>query len=255
MRFLIIGDVHGYFDPMFEHLINVQNRGIEYDAVIQCGDFGFYYNCVKNLKNILYKTKFNKPIYFIDGNHEDHFYLFKEYTGSLEKKNIFYCKRGTITKFEDGTKIGWLGGAFNVDRPQEVWDGISNFPLPEEVELMINNIKKENGIDLMVTHSCPMNIGIGIVGHPEFQISAHEYISAVGYKAPGILDIGDEPLQRLWEELGNLKPKNWVFAHLHKYKYSKVGKTNFYCVGTCDRIFTKQQNIYIYDTKTKEILE
>ncbi|MFW6130909.1 MAG: metallophosphoesterase family protein [Atribacterota bacterium] len=253
MKFLIIGDVHGYFGSMFEHLINVQDRGIEYDAVIQCGDFGFYDGVIKSLKQIINLTNFKKPIYFIDGNHENHDYLLNNFN-SLKKYNVFYQKRSSITILEDDTKIGWIGGSFNVDRPQYINGNVSNFPNKKEIDLTIKNIKNSGGVDLIISHSCPMNIGIGIVGLPEFQISAREYISAVGYRPPGIMDIGDESLTNLWNNLNGFKPKNWVFAHFHKYHYAKIEKTNFFCVGTCDKIFTKEQRIYVFDTKTKEIL-
>ncbi len=203
---------------------------------------------------MLYKLNFKKPIHFVDGNHEDHNYLY-ESIDKLSKMNVHYHRRGSITELDDGTKIGWLGGAFNVDRPQYAYeDGTTNFPSPAEIDAMTDLIKS-NSIDLMVSHSCPMCIGIGIKGHPIFQQSAKIYIEGVGYNSAPITDVGDEPLQTLWNNLEGYRPKNWVFGHLHKDVHSKVGATDFWCVGHCGSAgINRIPRIYIYDTELKEIL-
>lgn len=255
MKYLIIGDVHGYWSDLAVHLRNVNERGIDFDEVIQVGDFGVYIGKLKLLKQMLYKLKFDKPIHFIDGNHEDHPYLYQS-MAKLAKMNVFYHPRCTITFLEDGTKIGWMGGAFNVDRPQYAYpDGTSNFPHPKEIGIMADVIKKNGGVDLMVTHSCPMGIGIGIHGHPIFQESAINFIGGIGYRPAPMLDVGDEPHKDLWEMLEGYRPKTWVFGHLHRDVHSKVGTTDFWCVGHCGSAgIQRMPRIYIYDTDSKEIM-
>ena len=68
---LIIGDVHAEFG-----VINKQIRFVEkeyntkIDAVIQLGDFGIHREPLMNFFH-KQKQKFLRPVYYIDGNHED----------------------------------------------------------------------------------------------------------------------------------------------------------------------------------------
>jgi len=255
MKILLIGDVHGRFQRFGNHILNTINRGIEFDAIIQCGDFGIYTGAKEELRKLMFKIKLNKLIYFIDGNHEDHYtlYLVKN---KLDKMGVIYQQRGTILKLKDGTKVGFMGGAFNVDRPQQNYlNGTYNFPHKSQIENFSNLLKKEGGVDLMITHSCPSNIGIGIKGHQEFFESGQVFIGKLGFPVSPVHDIGDSFLTDLWNQIEGFRPKHWVFAHVHKHHLSKVDNTEFCSVGCCDGTDElPQPKIYIYDTETKEIL-
>lgn len=256
MRFLIVGDIH---EPNFHefsiHVRNVMERGIEFDAVIQVGDVGIGPGIFKPIKQSLYRLKLNKPIYYIDGNHENHEYI-RSSANKFAKIGMYYKHRATITVVKDGNcKIGWLGGAFNVDMHQRVKNNISNYPLPEDIELMAQRIIDVGGIDLLVTHSNPCGIGIGIHGSPFIQKIGPIFLQAEGYDWPPLYDCGDEPLTNLWNMIKGYRPSTWVFGHHHIDYHNKVENTDFYCVGHCAGVgIRRMPTIYIYDSIEKKML-
>lgn len=260
MIYLIVGDVHGQYYPMLTWINTLAGRGLTFDEVIQVGDFGVYPNHTINLLEKLNENghHVNHKIHFVDGNHENHGYLVSQAVDELANFNIEYHPRGSVTYLEDGTTIGWLGGAFNVERSQEIWNldngqSITNFPSKLEIDTAIDTFNAVGkSLDLLVTHVNPCNLGIGIKGQPIFNQTIEMYIGDLGYAIPPITDVGDEPLLTLYHGL-NHGPDNWVFGHLHQHHYAKVGKTNFYCVGCCDGGNVKPR-IYLYDSELKQVL-
>lgn len=257
MRFLLLGDVHADWSFFKAVITSTRDRKIDFDAVIQVGDFGIYPDYVKPLYKI--GDELNVPIHFIDGNHEHHEHLWNVWP-KMAQHNIFYHPRGTVTVLPDGTKIGWLGGALNVDRQQyySAKHQSANYPLADEIDLAANAINDCGGVDLMVTHSCPHNIGVGMRGSNFFRHTIKEHIiDALGFPDVGLHDVGDEPLRQFWDKL-NHKPKSWIYGHFHKRQHSVVGTTNFYCIGTCDYAYNDKHNdkfvIFIYDTELKKVL-
>jgi len=253
MRYLIIGDLHGRIEGLGFIVSMLKERNVVFDEIIQVGDFGIYPGVMKRLTQFMQKLKLK--IHFIDGNHEDHTYI-RECRSKLEKIGIVYHPRGDVTVLPDGTKIGWCGGAYNVDRPQEMIGPYWNFPSPSEINVAAANFNAVGGVDLLVTHSCPTGLGIGIKGSEFFTESIQKYIvDALFVRAPPINDCGDKPLTDLWNKL-IVKPKDVTFGHFHSYHRAKVGETNFYCVGAGDPYYLNksQMQIFIYDSELKQVL-
>jgi len=249
MKYLLLGDVHANWAFMASFIHDVMLRRIDFDEIIQVGDLGYYEDRIKLLP--LYLKKINKPFHFIDGNHESHHFLDRTHT-NLHKHGIFYHSRGDITVLPDGTKIGWMGGAFNVDRPQEFFGGSQNFPKKEEIDAFVTKVNTLGGVDLLLTHSCPHSIGIGMQGHPGFTPTIHEYIEKLGYQIGNIWDCGDQPLTNMWNGL-TTKPLEVIFGHFHSHHHAVVaGTTHFRCIGTCDG--TIDPRVYIYDSSTKKVM-
>lgn len=255
-----MGDVHGNWQSLFMAMDYAMNN-IGIDAVFQVGDFGFYPGAIKTLIHLKKPYEFDKiPIHFIDGNHEDHKYLFEANKKNLEENNIFFHPRGSIWEV-DGKKIGCMGGAFNVDRPQEVHviekeDGmvqriISNYPMQDDIDAFADKVNAigEDRLDVMVTHGCPGGVNVGVKGSRYFLESAQEFIVEHGH-APMIYnlgDVGEYPLTRLWNSI-EYKPRKWVFGHYHKIVYSYVDGCTFHCISCCDTRFD-DFHFFIYDTE------
>lgn len=244
MKLLIMGDVHAQWRN-YHCIIEACQKHFEFDAIIQVGDFGLYESTLK----LLLKT-FKKPhpaIHFIDGNHEEHLQIYKS-VKSLAKNNIFYQKRGSTWDI-GGARIGFMGGALNVDRPQPrvFRDGpLLNVPTDEEIVEL-----SKHTCDLMVTHSNPCDIGIGMEGSDFFKDSIKKFITDEGIPmCKSKYDIGDTFLKSLWDMIEN-KPKHWVFGHHHRNYTKKLGNTIFQCVGSSDNPSTFTP--YTYDTNTKEL--
>ena len=240
MKFLIVGDVHGYFDQFFIAL-NRSKRLVKYDAIIQLGDFGIYPDISAVAMN-KFRRQYcvNSDIYFIDGNHENHNFLFDN-CEKLKECGFYYCNRGSVREF-DGSRLGFFGGALNVDRPQETF----NVPDDDEINKGIDNFIN---IDVLFTHSCPGNCGIGMMGDPYFLSSIKKYIDKSGYKSSELLDSGDLWLKRLWDNIK--KPRVHAFGHFHTNRYKKLNGVDHYCYDTISG--RSKFLVTVYDTKTKSI--
>src|SRR6056297_3597367 len=99
MKILFLGDSHGNWAPMLM-MIDHAVKNFEIDAVFQVGDFGFYHGAIKRLMKIRKDIGSEIPIHFIDGNHEDHMYLWESNKKKLKENNLIYHPRGTVFEFD-----------------------------------------------------------------------------------------------------------------------------------------------------------
>lgn len=254
MKILLVGDSHGQL-LYIQKLID-ENKGI--DAVIQVGDFGFYPSVFyRNFE--LNRLKFSVPVYAIDGNHEDHTWVHKNkdlWENWSKNYNLNFVPRGTIMNFGSSI-IGFVGGAMNVDRPQEgsINKKTTNYLLHSERKQITKKFNKfGKPFDLMVTHSCPCDRKVYMVGHPMFLPSIFKYITEPFDLDTGPLnDCGERILTNLWDSL-EYKPAKWVFGHFHAHQQITVENTDFWCIGCAHPMDNLRVINYIYDTEKKEIV-
>jgi predicted phosphodiesterase len=253
MRILILGDIHWQWQWLHMKM-GYAHKNLGVTATIQVGDFGFYENHIKMLKFSLSKNKLPHPLYFIDGNHEDHEYLFCHNSKKLAKFGIEYLARGSVKTF-GGVKFGFFGGALNVHCQQfksKLLENskfglyAANYGLDNELQNAISKFNSENP-QVMVTHSNPGGIGIGMRGSGKFQPLIKKYIQDCGFKTYDINDVGEDFLTDLYHGLKN-KPKHWLFGHHHVIREAKVANTYFSCVGMGDH-----DGLFIYDTDKKDL--
>ena len=126
---LVSGDLHG--DPQHTLYIFQAALNNDADAIIQVGDFG-YWEHVQGGDAFLdlcsdLATQNDLPLYWIDGNHENHTWLRRLYGpgGSRHKPTpegfweirpgVYYVPRGTRWVWSDRHLMG-LGGAYSVDK-------------------------------------------------------------------------------------------------------------------------------------------
>lgn len=239
MKIGFFGDIHENYNSFLEFLSKLSMYK-KIDIAIQTGDFGLSF---KNLNNINFET-LTIPLYVIDGNHED-FNLINKPNGlvlinELKKSNFFYQRRGSVINI-DGNIIGFLGGALNVDKKQKVLSG--NVITNDNVNRAITDFNLFEP-DIIVTHSCPSGIGIGLKGNPEHGFGIYNYIVMEGYDPGPNNDVGESELTRLWKNL-KTKPKHWIFGHFHQFHQTKLGDTSFSCLPA----FKDKNNFIIFDTQ------
>jgi predicted phosphodiesterase len=162
MKIMFLGDTHGDRGFTKKAIETCATDGI--DCIVQVGDFGFWPR-TNNGKRFLHDVGKHShllkvPLYWIDGNHEDHTYVDslvarrddKTFV-SYGKYPIYYIPRGTVWDW-DGVKFGAYGGAFSIDRPHRVEDSPSygwfrqEMPDPDKMP--------EGPIDVLVTHDAPI---------------------------------------------------------------------------------------------------
>ena len=265
MKILILGDAHGAMYILADVIDTVKDAGIE--AVIQAGDFGFFPFIFKqNFGEPITKDSigFSLPVYAIDGNHELHKWIHIQDKNLWAKHlNLHFVERGTILQF-GSSNIAFLGGALNIDRKQtitvkkgeNIYDsvGIHNFTLNSEKNLLVKNINSmENGVDMIVTHTCPHSIGIGMRKAPFLMPLEKKFISSMGIYTGELYDCGEQVLTDMWNELTH-RPKHWMFGHFHTAVRKKIDNTYFSCVGCVDGSDGNNYTLpFIYDTETKAI--
>ncbi|MEI6085082.1 MAG: metallophosphoesterase [Verrucomicrobiota bacterium] len=249
MRVLIIGDVHGRHRELAEALRQVQTDfGIA--AAIQVGDFGF------DERHLAQPVRYPVPVHVIDGNHEDHRWLRHALRhGAAEdwekQANLIYQPRPSVARL-GATTVGFMGGALHVDRPQKhnLLSGFPNYILRrhrEQATALFNREKPE----LIVTHSCPAGIGIGVRSSPDLEHGVAEHVVKAGFDPGPPDDCGEAELGHLWRDL-RYRPGGWVFGHFHRAHESTVEGTRFVCID--DNLSTLDQPIVLWDSEEKKLL-
>lgn len=224
-------------------------------AAIQVGDFGFF-------PHVLHKflqegpRRFSVPLHVIDGNHEDHGWLTKcRSDGTLtswQAANLHLHARGTVADI-GGLQIGFLGGALHADRRQEwagQWKPAGNDASPHGKRRVPRDPAWANWVtagdiertlsafiatrpDVIISHSCPAGIGVGMVGAMALIEDVDRFITRAGHHSGPFHDCGEGGLTRLWHALP-ARPRHWLFGHFHQLHQRVVEATTFTCVGSTD---------------------
>jgi predicted phosphodiesterase len=253
MRVLIVGDVHGQHRELAGALRQVQTDfGIA--AAIQVGDFGFYRESMARFRQD--GIRFPVPLHVVDGNHEDHGWLWRALlTGAARtwkaEANLLYQPRPSVVRLGAST-VGFLGGALHVDRPQThtLLCRLPNYILRhhrEQATALFNREKPE----LIVTHSCPSRIGIGVRGAPDLAAGVAEHVVNAGFDPGPADDCGEAELSRLWSDLC-YRPRGWAFGHFHRYHEAVVEGTRFVCVG--EGSGAPCETLVLWDTEERKLL-
>lgn len=254
MLVLILGDCHGRLDLVHSACAAAQAKyGIE--AAIQVGDFGFFPKILHQFFNEG-PRRFPVPLHVIDGNHEDHGWLAACHTDGTvitwHQAGLYLHQRGTVVNI-GGLQVGFIGGALHVDRRQE-WAGQWEPTASASVPLNRRRIPRdptwanwvtegdvertlvaftEATLDLIVSHSCPASIGIGMEGALPLIEDAERFINRAGHHGGPVHDCGEGGLTALWSRLRR-RPPLWIFGHFHRIYDRLVADTRFVCVGSSD---------------------
>lgn len=254
MKLLFIGDVHASWQRLYDGVHRVC-REHDVQAAIQVGDFGFLGRFVESIFAGDGGFRFPIPMFVIDGNHEDHSWIREQVEcgncGRWEAKmNLLLKARGSIVMIGD-VIVGFCGGALHVDRSQEgsLDRGTTNWVSNVEADRAAAAFS-EWKVDLIVTHSCPHSIGVGMRGNTYLSEDMERHISSRGFSAGTISDFGEPGLLRLWSRLRHL-PREWVFGHFHVHHVSEVRGVRFRCIGAIDGSDNLPEPVmYVLDTKS-----
>lgn len=197
---LIIGDVHSQFHVINQQITFAEEKlGRPVDAVIVLGDMGIYEN---KLKGFFHKEskRFLRPVFFLDGNHED----YARFSSLVSSYGEFmtYLPRGHVTRIGKYRFLS-LGGACYLDALNS----------PSGSEIKDRDIEKclehkPGEIDIIVSHDCPLGIGVP--------------------NTPGLEFYGEPGFARSQELIKWFKPQKWFFGHHHMWFYRKIDESEYY---------------------------
>lgn len=198
-KILLAGDTHENINAINRIIKKLALQGVEVNAVIQVGDFGFWAEGGEWKGFLKGVFKFRKPTYVVHGNHDDPACV-EPMMGRTPQKNIHNFRMfypGEILEI-CGLKVMGVGGAKTVDEhkifhpfdPQIYKDVLERWWWAEEPR-----------IDLLVTHEAPA--GTGMLG--DIYMSQKYNLN--------ILDVGEPLLTELWEYV---RPAWQINGHHHK---------------------------------------
>jgi predicted phosphodiesterase len=197
---LVLGDVHGELDVINSQIRHArQAMGLRVDAVVQLGDFGVYRDTLRTFFDVR-AERFEAPVYFIDGNHED--FLFLETAAARYADRMTYVPRGATLEI-GGYRGLFLGGSDYMD-PVNTPPGavISR----ADVERCLVHDPSE--VEIVFTHDCPRRVCVP--GQPDFE-----------YCGPTGCAMTDALLERF-------HPRLWFFAHHHQWFEGAEAGTDFH---------------------------
>jgi hypothetical protein len=186
-KIILAGDTHGNKGAIRDLFHHALQEGAT--AIFQLGDFGFWEH-TQSGHQFLEKCAFwsketGIPLYWIDGNHENHTLLRKNYGPGGSKHiltedgfwqirpGIYYVPRGTRWTW-NGKRIMGLGGAYSVDKEYRLFsEGVAGrdaygqrtkskgprtlwWPEEEITDEEVDQIlSDESPIDILFTHDKP----------------------------------------------------------------------------------------------------
>ena len=223
MRIGFFGDIHGRVHK-FYHVLEKVIQEYQISVAIQVGDFGISKKAIRILDAL---GGFLIPVYFVDGNHEDFRFLWRAMKKGINKKwetdyNLFYQPRGSTLEIQ-GVKMGFFGGALHIGRPQKIIKG--NVITTEELNRAVIEFSRFSP-DILVTHSCPAGIGVGMQGLEIHYWGVVNHILMAGFDPGPKADCGETQHALLWNQMSQ-RPKLWVYGHFHEQKMIEIDDTMF----------------------------
>jgi predicted phosphodiesterase len=119
MRVLLVGDTHGNAQWL-ERTVFAAAREHQADVIFQVGDFGWWPRDPKGAAFVVAACRAPVPLWWIDGNHEDHKALHEAIGEAVDGlvelgDNLFFVPRAT--RFDlDGVSVLACGGSHSIDR-------------------------------------------------------------------------------------------------------------------------------------------
>jgi len=221
-RILLVGDTHANA----EWTCRVIDRAarLDVDLVLQLGDFGYWPNFQhgRYFMDMVEQSlgEYDIPLWFIDGNHEDHLSL-KSVECTTEPvpitDHVTYVPRGTRWVWGD-TRWLAIGGATSVDRflRREGVDWFAQEALSVAQEAAIADAGQS---DVVVAHDAPWGVPF-LIEH----YNLDQPPETRGGWPPDALRDSDQHMRRMRALLDAVRASAWFHGH-HHVQYDDVVTT------------------------------
>lgn len=165
MRILAVGDTHGNA-KFWQHIFSAMSY-LEYDVVVQVGDFGYWTHVPGGEEYLdfleLHCEQKNINLFWVDGNHEnfDDLYSLPIQDDGFRhvRPHIFHIPRGHTWEW-DGVKFMGFGGAYSIDQMDRVVNEMQGDPKSWWPQEFITDDEVEKAIaagpvDVLFAHDVP----------------------------------------------------------------------------------------------------
>jgi len=219
-KIMLLGDTHGNERWTCWLIDQAYEAGV--DGILQLGDFGYWprnewgKSFLKWVEQTL--AEHDLPLWFIDGNHEDHDCLKSTVSqpGPLAlTDHITYLPRGTRWQWGNRTWIA-IGGATSVDRHYRT-EGVNWFPGEFMTQEQQDSIIAAGHADIVVAHDAPWGVRF-LANHYKLWVPPAE---RGGWPADTLLD-SDSHMRKMAALALALRPSVWFHGH-HHIKYDEYG--------------------------------
>lgn len=243
MKILVAGDLHASHTAARKLVAAVEAHNP--DMVWQVGDFGYWPRISATHTNTFLDIleSADTPIYFVDGNHEDHESLnsASPHQGvNFIRPSIAHAIRGTVLGI-NSLNVLFFGGAPSIDKSYRT-PGFDWFPEERPSPAQFQIALDQSDIDVVVAHDVPNWVDFGYLP-PERSF----------WPVPAVLAAED-----FRRELGfvahKLEPRVWFAGHHHVRKTMKGDGVVWPDVHVLNRD-GYPGTFVLFDTKTLEVTE
>jgi len=219
-KVLVLGDTHGNERWTCAVIDLVAEWGL--DGILQLGDFGYWPRDDWGKQYLTWVedalAQYDLPLWFIDGNHEDHVALKSAQTKPGPVKisdHIVYLPRGTRWTWDDRVWVA-LGGAASVDRFTRVSD-VSWFNQETMTRGQEAAVIAGGHADVVVAHDAPWGVKY-LANAYKLWLTPRER----GNWPAEALKESDAHMVRMTNLALALQPDVWFHGH-HHMKYDEDG--------------------------------
>lgn len=238
-RFAVAGCWHRDLEWADTAMRSAKERGA--DILIHTGDFGYNYpgGFVNGMQRLV--DRYDLPVAFIDGNHDDHRFLRKlpqasDGSGHLGHR-LHYLPRAFRWQWGEVTFLA-LGGARSVDRARRHLDREPYWWSTETITGRdIAAAQKHGPVDVLVSHDAPSGVLIPNFDRYSFGYGDTEILAAQAHR------------QALRDVVDHVRPRLIIHGHYHVYHSQSVefGYGDVAVLGLDRDGSTKFRNVYVLD--------
>lgn len=221
MKIAFVGDWHANLEWSVSVAGALREEGC--DAIVSVGDFGYWPRRSSKSAFIPYLSKYlqSTPLYFVDGNHEDHTSLdalpiqddgFRAIT-----QNIFHVPRGHSWNW-DGVQFLGLGGAVSLNKArlkrEYTWFAREKITPVEAMRAIAAGLR--HPVDVMLTHET-------VKFRDDYQVP--NIASRESLPQDALLE-SDAQQELLTNVVSTIRPRRLVHGHHHRRYDAAVRLSN-----------------------------
>lgn len=211
-RIYLLGDIHGYWSILLQHLNHVNEKE---NCYIQVGDFGIGFDEVENEVERLNRlndrlVEYDSHLYIIRGNHDNPLWFKDDEYVDIKSglTNIFFLPDYSVLNIND-ENILFIGGAVSIDRNYRRVKRMGWWP-EEVVQFDFEKASQFRNIDRVICHTAP-----SFCKPLTFNQLVYDFAKQDSLLLKDLKEEREKMTQLVTEIMKNNKIKSYVYGHFH----------------------------------------